>query len=124
MEGAYDNLNWRLSEDQSTVLCPAGKSLRVVSTEVHVSKSGFRSVVTYMTCDECDGCPFMNACSLWRNKGRLIGRKLGNMREEEKAFRRLSDPHYQARLRRRSMEPKPVFGQLNHNHGNTRFRHC
>ncbi|WP_300848387.1 transposase, partial [uncultured Duncaniella sp.] len=29
----------------------------------------------------------------------------------------------QERLRRRSLEPEPVFGQLKHNHGYTRFRH-
>lgn len=122
-EGTYDKFNWRLSEDQCTVICPAGKRLRVVSTEVHVSKSGFRSDVTHMTCDDCQGCPFMDECQLQRNKDRLIGRKLGNMREEEKAFVRLSTPQNQERLRRRSLEPEPVFGQLKHNHGYTRFRH-
>lgn len=122
-EGTYDKFNWRLSEDQCTVICPAGKRLRVVSTEVHVSKSGFRSDVTHMTCDDCQGCPFMDVCQLQRNKDRLIGRKLGNMREEEKAFVRLSTPQNQERLRRRSLEPEPVFGQLKHNHGYTRFRH-
>lgn len=122
-DGEYDKFNWRLSEDQCTVICPAGKRLRVVSTEVQFSKNGFRSDVTHMTCDDCQGCPFMNDCQLQRNKDRLIGRRLGNMREEEKAFERLSTPHNQARLRRRAMEPEPVFGQLKHNHGYTRFRH-
>lgn len=122
-EGRYDKFNWKLSEDQCTVICPAGKRLRVVNTEVQVSKSGFRSDITHMTCDDCQGCPFMNQCQLQRNKDRLIGRKLGNMREEEKAFGRLSTPRNQARLRRRSLEPEPVFGQLKHNHGYTRFRH-
>lgn len=122
-EGEYDKFNWRLSEDQCTVICPSGKRLRVVSTEAQVSRSGFRSDVTHMTCDDCQGCPFINDCQLQRNKDRLIGRKLGNMREEEKAFVRLSTPRNQARLRRRSLEPEPVFGQLKHNHGYTRFRH-
>ncbi|WP_300899311.1 IS1182 family transposase [uncultured Duncaniella sp.] len=122
-DGEYDRFNWRLSEDRCSVICPAGKRLRVVSTEVQVSKRGFRSDVTHMTCDDCQGCPFINDCQLQRNKDRLIGRKLGNMREEEKAFGRLSTPRNQARLRRRTLEPEPVFGQLKHNHGYTRFRH-
>ncbi len=122
-DGGYDKFNWRLSDDQSTVICPAGKRLRVVSTEVHLSKSGFRSDVTHMTCDDCHGCRFIDVCQLQRNKDRLMGRKLGNMREEEKAFGRLATPRNQARLRRRSLEPEPVFGQLKHNHGYTRFRH-
>lgn len=122
-DGEYDKFNWCLSDDHSTVICPADKRLRVVSTEVHLSKSGFRSDVTHMTCDNSHGCRFIDVCQLQRNKDRLIGRKLGNMREEEKAFRRLATPRNQARLRRRSLEPEPVFGQLKHNHGYIRFRH-
>lgn len=122
-DGRNDKCGWRLSEDKCTVTCPAGKRLRVVGTEAQVSKSGFRSDVTHMTCDDCKECQFMNACQLQRNKDRLISRKLGSMREEEKAFGRLSTPRNQARLRRRSMEPEPVFGQLKHNHGYARFRH-
>jgi len=122
-DGEYDKFGWCLSDDQRTVICPAGKRLRVVSTEVQVSKSGFRSDVTHMTCDDCQGCPFMNVYQLQRNKDRLINRKLGNMREEEKVFKRLSTPRNQARLRQRSIEPEPIFGQLKHNHVYTRFRH-
>ncbi|MEZ3418690.1 MAG: transposase [Bacteroidales bacterium] len=32
-------------------------------------------------------------------------------------------PANQEKLKRRSREPEPVFGQLKHNHGYTRFRH-
>ena len=52
-----------------------------------------------------------------------IHRKLGNIREERKAKARLDMPANQEKLKRRSREPEPVFGQLKHNHGYTRFRH-
>lgn len=50
-------------------------------------------------------------------------RKLGNIREERKAKDRLDKPANQEKLKRRYLEPEPVFGQLKHNHGYTRFRH-
>lgn len=36
---------------------------------------------------------------------------------------RLDKPENQAKLKRSSLEPEPVFGQLKYNHGYTRFRH-
>ena len=62
-------------------------------------------------------------CLVTANKNGTIGRKLGNFAEERNARKRLDKPENQARLRRRQIEPEPVFGQIKHNHGFTRFRH-
>ncbi len=58
-----------------------------------------------------------------KSKRGELHRKLGNLREERKAKARLDTPANQEKLKRRSLEPEPVFGQLKHNHGYTRFRH-
>ncbi len=121
--GQYDKLGFRLSPDESTLICPAGHLMRVIRTEEAYSRSGFRSDSTVMTCDHCDGCPFKDKCILTKSKHGEIHRKLGNIRQERKAKARLDLPANQQKLKRRSLEPEPVFGQLKHNHGYTRFRH-
>lgn len=122
-EGQYDKSGFRLSPDESTLVCPAGHPMRVIRTEEAYTKSGFRSDTTVMTCDHRAGCPFKEKCILTRNKRGEIYRKLGNIREEQKAKARLDLPENREKLKRRSLEPEPVFGQLKHNHGYTRFRH-
>lgn len=122
-EGQYDKFGFRLSPDESTLICPAGHMMRVTRTEVSYSRSGFRSDSTVMTCDHCAGCPFREKCALTKSKRGELHRKLGNVREERKAKERLDLPANQEKLKRRAMEPEPVFGQLKHNHGYTRFRH-
>lgn len=122
-KGAYDKNGFRLNESQDGLICPADKPMRLLDVEVSYSKRGFRSDTSHFTCDHCQGCQFYEKCTLTKNKTRRLGRKLGNMREELKAKERLDTPLNQARLRRRSLEPEPVFGQLKHNHGYTKFRH-
>lgn len=122
-EGQYDKFGFRLSPDESTLICPAGHTMRVICTREAYSKSGFRSDSTVMTCDHCGGCPFKEKCVLTKSRDNCIHRKLGNIREECKAKARLDLPTNQEKLKRRSLEPEPVFGQLKHNHGYTRFRH-
>lgn len=97
--------------------------MRVLRTEEAYTLSGFRSDIAVMTCDRCDECPFEGKCVVPKNRQREIRRKLGNIREERKAKARLDLPENQEKLRRRSLEPEPVFGQLKHNHGYSRFRH-
>ena len=121
--GQYDKFAFRLSADESTLICPAGHLMRVIRTEEAYTRSGFRSDSTVMTCDHCNGCPFRDKCILTKSKRGEIHRKLGNIREEQKAKARLDLPENQEKLKRRSLEPEPVFGQLKHNHGYTRFRH-
>lgn len=122
-KGQYDKFGFRLSPDGSTLICPAGHPMRVMRVEEAYTRSGFRSDITHFGCDCCTGCPFTDKCQLQRNKDRTIGRKLGNLREERKAKIRLGTPANQEKLKRRALEPEPVFGQLKHNHGYTRFRH-
>ena len=122
-EGQYDKLGFGLSPDENTLICPAGHRMRVIRVEEAYTRSGFRSDSTVMTCDHCDGCPFKDKCILTKSRRREIHRKLGNIREERKAKARLDLPANQEKLKRRSLEPEPVFGQLKHNHGYTRFRH-
>lgn len=121
--GQYDRFGFRLSPDERTLICPAGHTMRVLRTEEDYTLSGFRSDRTVMTCDHCDGCLFKDKCDLTKSKRREMHRKLGNIREEQKAKARLDTPANQEKLKRRSLEPEPVFGQLKHNHGYTRFRH-
>lgn len=112
-----------LSPDESTLICPAGQMMKVTRREEAYTRSGFRSDITVMTCDHCDCCPFKDKCVLPKNKYKEIHRKLGNIREERKAKARLDLPANRQKLKRRSLEPEPVFAQLKHNHGYTRFRH-
>lgn len=121
--GQYDKFGFRLSEDGGSLVCPAGHPMRVVRVEEKHARSGFRSDITHFTCEHCGGCPFTDKCQLQKNSDRTIGRKLGNLREERKAKARLDLPANQEKLKRRSLEPEPVFGQLKYNHGYTRFRH-
>lgn len=122
-EGEYDKFGWRLSDEGDTVICPNGKKLRVIRAEARKSRSGRTSLTTHMTCDHCEGCPFMGRCTLQRNRDKEIHRSLGSMREEEKAYQRLTKPENLEKLRRRSVEPEPVFGQIKYNRGYQRFRH-
>lgn len=122
-EGEYDKYGWKLSAEEDTVICPAGKRLRVIRTESHKSRSGFESVTSHMACDDCQGCPFIEKCQLQLNKNKEISRKLGNMQQEDLAYERLTKPENLEKLRRRSLEPEPVFGQIKANRGYQRFRH-
>lgn len=121
--GQYDKYGFKLSPDETTLICPNGKLMRVIRMEEKYTRRGFRSDTTVMTCDHCAGCPFLQQCALTKSKRGEIYRRLGNFREERKAKERLDRPENQMKLKRRSLEPEPVFGQLKHNHGFTRFRH-
>lgn len=121
--GQYDRFGFRLTPDGGTLVCPAGHMMRAVRTEEAYTRSGFRCDITHFGCDCCTGCTFADKCQLQKNKYKTIERKLGNLREERKAKARLDTPANQEKLKRRSLEPEPVFGQLKHNHGYTRFRH-
>lgn len=121
--GVYDELGFKLSSDETTLVCPNGKLMRVIRVDERYTRSGFRSDSTVMTCDHCDNCPFRRQCILTKSKRGEIHRRLGNIREERKAKKRLDLPENQRKLKRRSLEPEPVFGQLKHNHGYSRFRH-
>lgn len=121
--GQYDRFGFRLSADESTLVCPAGHPMRVIRTEEAYTQTGFRSDITHFGSDYCSRCSFTDKCQLQKNKNKTIERKLGNLREERKAKARLDTPANQEKLKRRSLEPEPVFGQLKHNHGYTRFRH-
>lgn len=121
-QGQYDKYGFRLSPDQSTMICPGGHTMRVTGTREHYTKSNFRSDITEMVCDHCPGCPFRQECTPAKNN-KEMHRRLGAMRQKRKAKARLDMPPNQAKLKRRSIEPEPVFGQLKHNHGYTRFRH-
>lgn len=122
-EGQYDKFGFKLSPDETTLICPNGKRMRVIRVEEEYTRSGFRSDSTVLTCDHCEQCPFKQQCVLTKSKRGEIHRRLGNIREERKAKKRLDLPENQRKLKRRSLEPEPVFGQLKHNHGYTRFRH-
>lgn len=122
-DGEYDKYGFRLSPDESTLVCPAGYTMRVLRTEEAYTLSGFRSDNTVMTCDHCGECPFKDKCKVTKSKQSEMYCKLGNVREQQKAKTRLDTPANQKKLKRRSLEPEPVFGQLKHNHGYTRFRH-
>ena len=122
-DGSYHKDRFRLSPDGNGLLCPADRELRTVKVETSVSHRGFKSDVTRFTCDHCQGCRFYEKCDLSNSADKIISRKMGNLREERKAMERLGKPLNRERLRRRCLEPEPVFGQLKHNHGYTRFRH-
>lgn len=119
----YDKRNFRLDEEGTGLICPTNHAMRRVRVETAYTKRGFRSDKTVFKSDHCESCPFNKECIINRNRNNEICRKLGNMREERKAKERLDKPLNQERLKRRSLEPEPVFGQLKHNHGYTRFRH-
>lgn len=106
-EGQYDRLAFRLSPDESSLVCPAGHMMRVIRKEEAYTRSGFRSDSTVMTCDHCDGCPFKEKCILTKSKRGEIHRKLGNIREERKAKARLDMPANQEKLKRRSANRNP-----------------
>ena len=122
-EGKYDKHGFKLSEDETNLVCPGGHLMRILRTEVSYTRLGFCSDVTIFTCDHCSDCPFKKVCALTTSKNKEIRRKMGNLREERKAKARLDKPENQVKLKRRSLEPEPVFGQLKYNHGYTRFRH-
>lgn len=69
------------------------------------------------------GMPFQGEMQSYKKPRMELPRKLGNFREECKAKVRLDLPANREKLKRRAREPEPVFGQLKHNHGYTRFRH-
>lgn len=75
--GQYDKFAFRLSADESTLICPAGHLMRVIRTEEAYTRSGFRSDSTVMICDHCNGCQFRDKCILTKSKRGEIHRKLG-----------------------------------------------
>lgn len=66
-EDKYDKFRFTLSEDETTLICPDGKRMRVIRVEDKYSRSGFRSDVTVMTCEYCETCQFKQHCVLNKN---------------------------------------------------------
>ena len=121
--GEYDKYGFHLTEDQQSLTCPAGHRLEVIEKRESYTLTGFRSDITIMHCTHHTICPFASQCRVAQNKGQRTESKLGNVRETEKALKNLSQPHNQEKLKRRQVEPEPVFGQLKYNKGFQRFSH-
>jgi transposase len=121
--GKYHKDGFKLTPDGEGIICPAGHTMTKENVEESRSTTGFRSDITHFSCSHSSECPFKEQCKVTKNANHTIERKLGVLREEDKAKRRLDTPQNQERLRRRSLEPEPVFGNLKSNHGYNRFRH-
>lgn len=121
--GGFNPYDFKLAPEGDTLICPAGHLMEPISVEEQHTLSGFRSDSTKLHCSHCGQCEFKNKCCVPKNKECCINRKLGNIREEEKAKATLDTPEGQRKLKRRSLEPEPVFGQLKGNKHYVRFRH-
>jgi transposase len=121
--GKYHKDGFKLTPDGEGLICPAGHTMTKVRVEEAYTTTRFRSDITHFSCSHSSECPFKEQCNVTKNANHTIERKLGVLREEDKAKRRLDTPQNQERLRRRSLEPEPVFGNLKSNHGYNRFRH-
>jgi transposase len=121
--GKFDKNGFKLTADGEGLICPGGHTMTKLRVEEAYTSTGFRSDVSHFSCTHCSECQFKKECLVTKNANQSIGRKLGNIREEEKAKRRLDLPQNQERLKRRSLEPEPMFGNLKSNHGYNRFRH-
>lgn len=92
--GVYDKHGFKLSPDESTLICPKGKLLRVIRIEEGYTRSGFRSDSTVMTCDHCNSCPFRQQCILTKAS---VERYTADLEISER----------NGRLRKGSIFPKP-----------------
>lgn len=58
--GRVDNINYNSEDDY--YICKNNKKLYASNTKIRKSKTGYKSEITYYTCEDCSYCEFKRSC--------------------------------------------------------------
>jgi hypothetical protein len=124
--GRIENMEYH--EDGDYYICRDGRRLEVCKNITRKSKTGYRSVKTIYTCENCSNCPYKTSCIKGNNaKTPLKGRvknlevaKIFNQYRKDTLERIQSKEGCQLRMNR-SIQAEGSFGEIKQDMGFRRF---
>jgi hypothetical protein len=124
--GLIDNMEYH--DDGDYYICKNGRFLKVCNTITRKSKTGFSSVKTIYSCEDCTGCPYKSQCIKGNNCKTPIEERVKtlevaktfNKYRKETLERITSEEGCQLRMNR-SIQAEGSFGELKQDMGFRRF---
>lgn len=113
-----ENMEYDFEKDEYT--CQAGKKLRAVYTGNRVSKSGFKSEVTYYECEDCKGCPHKKICTKAKGNRKLqVSKKF--IEQRAACLERITGKKGILLRMNRSIQSEGAFGVVKENYDFRQF---
>ena len=113
-----ENMPYDAEKDEYT--CRNGKKIRAVYNGKRVSKSGFKSEVTYYECESCEGCPYKKSCTRAKgNRTMRISKEF--LRQRSESLERITSPTGILLRMNRSIQAEGAFGVIKQDYGFKQF---
>ena len=114
--------NLYYNQEEDYYVCPMGQHMKHTRNIKRKSGSGYKSDISIYSASNCDGCPLRGMCHKAKgNREIQINHSLNKYKE--KARENLSTEEGVRMMKRRTVEPESVFGQMKYNKSYNRFRH-
>ncbi|MCC0685548.1 transposase [Clostridioides sp. ZZV14-6345] len=118
--GLVDNIKYNSEDDY--YICKNNKKLYASNTKIRKSKTGYKSKITYYTCDDCSYCEFKRSyikgnnskISLEQRTKRLEISKLFHEKRKDNLERITSIQRCKLRMNR-SIQVEGALAQIKHN---------
>lgn len=122
MNNPYLPENFPYDQSKDIITCPAGYHLPKIRMETGISKVGYTQHRAIYYCDKCSSCPQNGKCKSKDEEGFFsVNHKLQHYKKiEREKLKSLEGKSY---LKKRTVEPEAVFGQIKGNMRYQRFRH-
>ena len=114
----FNSENWKYDAEQKEYTCPCGNPVPYKKTGTQKNGSGYERTYDVYQCDNCEGCPFREACTK-SEYGRIVQRNEHWLEQKAKVKELLATDEYKKLMIERSPECETVFGQVK---GNQHFR--
>ncbi|MDR1198125.1 MAG: IS1182 family transposase [Prevotellaceae bacterium] len=114
--------NLYYNEKEDYFVCPMGQHMKHAERTVRINERGCESTIDIYQAERCEGCPLRGACHKASGNRQIeINHKLRYYKRQ--AAERLASVEGIAHMKKRSIEPEAVFGQMKYNRQYSRFRH-
>ncbi len=115
---AADKLHYNAAQDY--YVCPMGQHMDNKGICSKVTSTGFMQTLTKYQAKNCNGCPLKGSCH--KSKGNRVIEINHHLNElKQQANERLLSEEGIKKRKQRCHDAEPVFANIKHNHGFTRF---
>lgn len=117
---AFSNDSLHYNQAENYLVCPMGQRMEHIGEGQRVTSSGFVQPTSRYQASNCEGCPMRGVCHKAAGN-RIVEINHGLRKHKQAAKERLNTEQGIKYRKRRPADVEPVFAQLKHNHGFTRF---
>lgn len=117
---AFKSDNLVYDEQRNEVICPSGKSMKLIGESYRTTANGFKQKIIKYKASKCNGCPLRQQCH--QQKGnRIVGINHRLRKLKQQADERLKSEQGILYRKQRPADVEPIFGNIKHNKNFKRF---